>query len=409
MIVCKFGGTSVAGDESSLNIKKIVKANNNRKFVIVSALGKSKEYSIKVTDCLLDIFNSYSKNEQFISKLDEVFKRYEQMSLHLKVNINWKIIKEKLVSRLQAGNITKQYLVSRGEYYSAILYSKFLNATFLDAKDYIVFKKDGEVNYIKTKARLLKLNQNKTYVMGGFYGSGKDGSIKLFERGGADITGAVVAKCLNAEIYENYTDVDGVYDKNPNIFNNATSLPVISFSLALKMAENGNEIVNAKAIKELKNTNVLLLVKSTKEYQALGSIVTHEETNANKLYVCVDKSVLIKTDKFDKKFKNNIGHSADINNVYYNKCNYFVMLKNSIKPCGYYANLGFNAQDVAVIKIFSKNKIDKKSVKILKKIKNKCKKYAIFCEFVCYCNNFTIITALENYNYFVNVINKYVM
>ena len=405
MIVCKFGGTSVAGDESSQSIKEIVSGNKNRKFIVVSALGKNYDFLVKVTDRLFEIYHRYSLNLDNSKLVDEVFERYSLMSKRLGVEIDWDILKKRLLDEMEVG-VTKEYLISRGEYYSAMLYAKYLNAQFLDAKDYIIFKKNGQINYISTKSKLQALDKDKMYVMGGFYGADNKGKIVLFERGGADITGAVVAKCFNAEIYENYTDVDGVYDKNPNVFNGAKNLPIISFKSALKMAENGNEIVHSRALKELRDTNIILLVKSTMDYKKLGTVVTNVEKFGNDVYVCSDKNILIRLNKFNDDKKEFLLDGADITNVFWLSDEYFVLLKNDIRGKEAYANEGMIATDVMVTRIFTNFRLNDLAYKKLKKIKKKLKKYSIFCEFTEYYNNLTIISSIENYKIIVDIINN---
>ncbi|MBO7526546.1 MAG: hypothetical protein J6T74_01465 [Clostridia bacterium] len=407
MIVCKFGGTSVAGENSALNIKKIINGDKNRKFIVVSALGKNKQFNTKITDLLLEIYEDYINKFDYLQKLDEFFLRYQAMSERLNVNIEWEKIKQKLLKEFNANIISKEYLVSRGEYYCALMYSKYLNAKFLDAKDFIAFKKDNKLDFFKTRAKLKKLNKTATYVMGGFYGGNSKSQIVLFDRGGADITGAVVAKALNAEVYENYTDVDGVYDKNPNVFDGAKSIPIIDYITAKKMAENGNEIVHVDALGLLLDTNIILLIKSTKDYKKLGTVVTHGNLFIDKYFICNGNCLLLILDKLNKKTKQEINKFADILSCYYYNKKYYVLLKNSIKQIGYYLNKGLYIQNVVVTKIFANISLNKKTRKILQKIKKKLKNYSIFCEFTEHFNNFTIICLVDNYNIVKKCLNKY--
>ncbi|MBC8923077.1 aspartate kinase, partial [Escherichia coli] len=69
--------------------------------------------------------------------------------------------------------------------------------------------------------RLFALREREgIIVFPGFFGYTKDGEISTFSRSGSDITGAIVANGAQAELYENFTDVDAVYAVNPAIVKN---------------------------------------------------------------------------------------------------------------------------------------------------------------------------------------------
>ena len=161
MIVCKFGGTSVASLESAKNIKKIIEANSNRKFVVVSALGKCNEFNYKITDQLFDIYNKIKNGENYASCIDNVFMRYKKLSESLNIKIDWEKLKNEFLNNISNKNVSKAFVVSRGEYYSALMYSKFLHYSFLDAKDYIIFNSNGKICLQKTQKKLNTLDKNK--------------------------------------------------------------------------------------------------------------------------------------------------------------------------------------------------------------------------------------------------------
>ena len=112
-----------------------------------------------------------------------------------------------------ARNIKKhspEYIVARGEWFTAHLMAEYLDLPFVDAADVVVFHHDGNVDMERTAARLKDVMVRKgCFVLPGFYGATVDGQIKLFQRGGGDITGAILARCIDAGLYENWTDVSG--------------------------------------------------------------------------------------------------------------------------------------------------------------------------------------------------------
>jgi len=385
MIVCKFGGTSVASAIGANNIKNIVKENKNIKFVVVSALGKTDGETVKVTDKLIEIFNLAKNNKPFEKEFDLVIERYKKMANTLKVQIDFDKLKKQILKEFKQGGFNFDYIVSRGEFLSAKLYAKYLNAKFLDAKDYIIFGKNKKVNEVLTKKKFDCLRE-KLCVIGGFYGGFKDG-IVTFSRGGSDITGAILAKIFNAEEYENYTDVEGYFSANPNVFKFSKQLPAISYSSAIKIAYLGGEIVHIDALKLLKNTNVVLRVKNCLFKSGKETIITKNNTRLfDDVFISFYKNYYFESDSFKEKscfrvIKNN------------KKYIYLTDIKdNSLKEC-------------FVFVIYVKTIFNKKLIKNIKKIEKKLKKYSILCEFLTLNNNFTIVCELKDKNMVIKAIN----
>ena len=329
MIVCKFGGSSVASKDAAIKIKEIFNENDNRKIIVVSALGKCKRYNYKITDKLFELYNALDLNAEHMQIIEEIFLRYEELSKELNVLINWNKYKKILTRDIENSNYTKEYIVSRGEYYSALLYSKYLNANFLDAKNYIIFNKNGKIDEKLTKKLLNTLNFNKKYVIGGFYGAYKNKDICVFDRGGSDITGAVISKLLNAEIYENFTDVEGVFNRNPNVFEGAKNLPLLSYKTAIQMADGGNEVVHRQALLEMKDCSTLLLVKSTYNYKRLGTIVVEKAPIIyNDMLICKTTNYIATFTNLNTETILKINKFAELSKIIYLNKLYYVFIKN---------------------------------------------------------------------------------
>ena len=406
MIVCKFGGTSVASVSSAVKIKQIVKSNKNRKIVVVSALGKS-EGKIKITDLLFKLYYCLINGEPYEFLIDELFLRYKNLSQSLKVNINWNRHKMVLINKINSRNYTKEYIVSRGEYYSAILYSKFLKAKFLDAKNYIKFEKSGKFSEKMTKKCLKTLKNGEFYVIGGFYGGDANGNICVFDRGGSDITGAIICKLLNCEIYENYTDVDGVYDKNPALFSNANKLPLLNYKTAIAMAKGGNEVVHIDALKTMKSSKAILVVKSTLLPQNLGTIVVLNTPSFNNLFICNCPVYVVEfygglkllehlkqCGKVLKVFKHKNKHIAIL-------CSLYIPLQKLLTN----KNI-ISANQKEMFTVFSNILISKNNLKKLKFLIKKLKKHYIFCKFLSHCNNLVLLLNSSQKSFISSEINK---
>ena len=410
MIVCKFGGSSVASIIGAKNIKNIISKNNNRSFVVVSALGKSDVFAKKVTDELCECFLCCKTDKNLAEeKLSLIIDKYIFLANELEIKIDFSKEKNKIIEKIENNTITKEFLVSRGEYFSALLYAKFLNAIFLDAKDYIIFNKNGKLNFKATKQKLCKLNKKQKYVMGGFYGVTKNGQIVTFPRGGSDITGAIVAKALNAEIYENYTDVNGVYNKNPNLFDGAQNMPILNYKTACQMADCGNEVVHKSALFLLKDTNTILVVKNTNNYEGFGTVVIDTVKPFNNIFICVNKQKMMVLKDLNATIFSQLKHLSDVKDVLFLNSKYYVFFNDVHVDDNTMLNYFKPDLFVNVCKfcIFCNVKMCPKDVKNIKKIQKILKKYAFFAKFLSFANNFVIVCEKENEQKIISILNKH--
>ena len=218
--VVKFGGSSVASAGQFNKVKNIVKSDEKRQAVVVSALGKRNKEDSKITDLLYVLSSHIKYAVDYTSVFNEIYFRYNEvkndLGLDYDISADFDAFKENLKN-----GVTEEYIVSRGEYFCAKLMSNYLGYAFVDASDVIKFNYDGTLNYEKTKELVkAKYEEVGNMVVPGFYGSLPTGEIKLFSRGGSDITGSLLAMALEAEKYENWTDVSGVLMADPRIVKN---------------------------------------------------------------------------------------------------------------------------------------------------------------------------------------------
>ena len=409
MIICKFGGTSVASVSGANSIKSILNANKNRKIVVVSALGKT-ENEKKVTDQLYECFFIYLDNvEQAKVKFCNILQRYIDLANKLNVTIDFSKYKKQILQLFDSGKIEKDFLVSRGEFFCALLYAKYTTSIFLDATEYIIFNKNGKFNYKCTKNKINKLSNSKRYVIGGFYGATIDGKIKVFSRGGSDITGAIFAKALNAEVYENYTDVDGVFNKNPNVFEYEKKLNLLNYKTACQMADAGNEVVHKNALYMLKSSSTILQVKNTKGEGAFGTIFTHANLFFDDVYIAMANQTLLILSQINDDILQKIKHMAEVKNVLMQGNKFYVFLSEVYGDCDYFLHIKNveNVISVCRFSVFSNLIINKITLKKLKKIKKMAKKYAILAKFLSFKNNFVIVCNLCVKQKIVCIINNH--
>ena len=202
--VAKFGGSSVADAIQLMKIKKIIEADSERRYIVVSAPGKRFDKDNKITDLLYLCKTHMDHNLPYEQVLQVIQDRYVAAAVGLGLDIDYdqqfQIIKDKL----EKGEATADYLASRGEYLNAILAAKLLGYDFVDTDKLIKFSAKGRLLAEETNEALAaELKKHERAVLPGFYGSTPDGKIKTFSRGGSDITGALVARAAGADIYEN--------------------------------------------------------------------------------------------------------------------------------------------------------------------------------------------------------------
>ncbi len=267
MIVCKFGGSSTTSIKSIKNIKKLKENSKKRQVFVFSAIGKSYPNDKKITDLLIEI----TQNKNIVKNKKIILNKFNKLQKNLKLNINIK----KLLNNYHNNFLSTKnadYLISKGEYITTLLMSKYLDIKFVPAEKIIFFQKD-KINYNKTKNKLkYYLNKYKRFATCGFYGLDENNSIKIFSRGGSDITGAIISKCLNAKTYENWTDVCGIRRVNPKVMQSKQIKKMSYADLDIMTKCDANVIHNA-CIDILQGNNIKLKVGNIFEIKHKKTLV----------------------------------------------------------------------------------------------------------------------------------------
>ena len=200
--VLKFGGSSMADAQQYEKIKSIVEADLSRRVVVVSAAGKRFSDDHKLTDLLYLCYAHLQYGVSCDSVWEMITERYLEIRDALQLQTDLESEFAQLREKMDKKAVTQDELVSRGEYFSARLMADYLGFEFLDSVSWLKFKFDGTVDQEKSYALLRELVGRKKVVIPGFYGAMPDGHIKTFTRGGSDITGALAAAALDADVYE---------------------------------------------------------------------------------------------------------------------------------------------------------------------------------------------------------------
>lgn len=267
----KFGGTSLADSAHFRKCAEIIKAEPERKYVVVSAPGKRSAADVKVTDLLLACADADAEAAEEV--LTKVQSRYKVLVRGLGVNLD---IDEEFARIRQAlgSPDKKDYLVSRGEYLNAKILAAYIDFDFVDAEGTLILRDDGSVDEEKTKAYLGKaLAESRGAVVPGFYGTLPSGAIKTLTRGGSDVTGAIVAAVVGADIYENWTDVSGLLMADPRIVENPLSVPVITYKELRELSYMGAAVMHEDTIFPVIKLEIPIHIRNTNKPEEQGTFI----------------------------------------------------------------------------------------------------------------------------------------
>ncbi|MCR4944546.1 MAG: aspartate kinase [Clostridium sp.] len=275
-VVTKFGGSSLADSSQFKKVKNIIVADEARKYVVPSAPGKRHKKDTKITDLL---YLCHTHVETGIS-LDDVFKyvedRYTQIVEELELNFDIKKHLEIVKKDLEDG-ASKDYAASRGEYLNGLILAEYLGYEFVDAKKVIVFDEDGTLNSEKTDEALKKvLSETPNAVIPGFYGADTEGNIVTFSRGGSDVTGALVAASVNADLYENWTDVSGFLMADPRIVQNPKAIDQITYKELRELSYMGASVLHEDAIFPVRAVGIPINIKNTNRPEDKGTFIVQD-------------------------------------------------------------------------------------------------------------------------------------
>jgi len=243
MKVVKFGGSSLASATQLAKVLQIIKEDSERRFVIVSAPGKRNAQDTKVTDALIKYYRDYVAGNGVTKHQQWIIQRYQDMAieLELKPNILERISKsiQKLASLpIENNKFLYDTFLAAGENNNAKLIAAYfsqngINARYVHPREagLIVSSEPGNARLLPSSYdKIEELNEaDEVLIIPGFFGVTKDDQICTFSRGGSDITGSIIAAGVKADLYENFTDVDGIFAAHPGIIHMPHSIPELIF------------------------------------------------------------------------------------------------------------------------------------------------------------------------------------
>lgn len=294
MKVIKFGGSSLASAEQLTKVLHIVKADNRRKFVVVSAPGKRDSNDTKVTDALIAYYEAYTSGKAVQSHQEWIISRYQSICDELGIPgiVMTSItddIKALATLPIEGNQFLYDTFLAAGENNNAKLIAEYFTENGINAKyvhpkvaGIIVTPEPGNARLLQSSYQEIeKLTQlDETLVIPGFFGITEDDHICTFSRGGSDITGSIIAAGVKAELYENFTDVDGIFSAHPGIIANPSSIKELTYKEMRELAYAGFSVLHDEALLPAYRANIPLVIKNTNNPEHPGTRIIANRTTA---------------------------------------------------------------------------------------------------------------------------------
>jgi len=290
MKVVKFGGSSVANAEQISKIIDIVAADKDRRIVVVSAPGKRCKNDTKVTDLLIALADDVLKGADHEAALQKVVGRYAeiQRELDLPAAISAEIeadLRDRIAKRGSNDAQFMDTMKASGEDNNA----KVIAEAFCKRGVPAIYMNPGDAGMLLSdefgnaevlpesfeKLATLK-SENSIVIFPGFFGYTKGGEVATFPRGGSDITGAILAAAVKADVYENFTDVDSVYAMDPRIVPTAPAIGLMTYREMRELAYAGFGVFHDEAIIPAVHAQIPICIKNTNRPEAPGTLIVPE-------------------------------------------------------------------------------------------------------------------------------------
>ena len=271
--IVKFGGSSLANAEQFQKVGEIIRSDESRRYVVPSAPGKRFDGDTKVTDLLYKCYNTAVEGEDFIPILQEIKGRYYEIirGLNLDLSLEDEFAQIEADFKAQAGT---DYAASRGEFLNGKIMAAYLGFEFIDAAEVVRFDENGDFqSEITNEIMSARLEKAKNAVIPGFYGATEEGCVVTFSRGGSDITGSLVARAVNADLYENWTDVSGFLIADPRIVKGSKSIETITYKELRELSYMGATVLHEDAIFPVRRAGIPINIRNTNAPEDKGTLI----------------------------------------------------------------------------------------------------------------------------------------
>lgn len=294
--VSKFGGSSLADATQIKKVCDIILSDSDRKLIVVSAPGKRYKSDIKVTDLLIALAEAYISGYDPDYDYKNVMTRYIEIANSL--GIGYDVIN--VINR----DLTERCLMdtsNRGEFMDCLKASgedncaKLMAAYLINQGHKAEYVNPGDAGLILTEEygnahvlpesyeNLADLHDPDVIkIIPGFFGYSKNGDIVTLPRGGSDVTGSIVAAAVNADLYENFTDVDSIFAVNPNLVDNPAPITDLTYKEMRELSYAGFSVFHEEALTPVYYKGIPVNIKNTNNPTAPGTTIHSEVKSENR-------------------------------------------------------------------------------------------------------------------------------
>lgn len=286
-------------------VADIIGSDPARRYVVVSAPGKRYGGDTKITDLLYRTYGEVAKTGRCGDAFRKVRERFLGIAGELGLSFDMAAILEETEREIEREK-SEDFTASRGEYLSARVMAELLGFDFVDARDVVRFGADGALDGPLTFSLTAEALKGKKYaVVSGFYGADVEGRVKTFSRGGSDISGAIVARAVGADLYENWTDVSGFMACDPRIVENPAQIRALSYKELRELSYMGANVLHSESIFPVREANIPIRIKNTfrpedegtdilpaSKYRYSGRIVTGIAGKKDFTVIFIEKSLM---------------------------------------------------------------------------------------------------------------------
>ena len=292
--VSKFGGSSLATADQVRQVCDIITADPARRLIVVSAPGKRHSQDIKVTDLLIAAASERLMGKIGASECVEAIERYRNIASELELPAEVvepiaRDLTERLESRTDDADFYMDTMKAGGEDNCArliaqVLQARGVEAHYVNPKDAGLLLSDepGNAQVLpEAYTRLRNLSERPGItIFPGFFGYSKEGHIVTFSRGGSDITGAILASAVRAEVYENFTDVDSVFAANPSIVSDPAPISELTYREMRELSYAGFSVFHDEALEPVYRAMVPVHIRNTNNPKATGTLIVPDRTSS---------------------------------------------------------------------------------------------------------------------------------
>lgn len=266
--VAKIGGWSLGSGERTKAAMSYVLSNQEIHYVVPSA-------PEGVTNLLIACLKSRKIGQSFDEDFDKVRTIYEGVGRDYGYYGLSPLLNEvEALIAVASGSERDRHLIpSRGEWLEGHMLADLSNFRFIDPTEIIGFRKNGQIDERSYPRIRSRLRGGDRFVIPGFYGLGPDGEVYTFPRNGSDVTGAVIARGVNASLYRNMTSVDGVFSADPRIVPSARLIETLTFEEYRELGNGGTKVLHRDTIIPVASAGIPINVRHSKKPESFGTMV----------------------------------------------------------------------------------------------------------------------------------------